>query len=391
MNCLFVCRHEPAENFGGIETVTGLLCNEFQSSEKINPYCLYLETVDSKLSRYNFENAISFSEAGDLTMLFKHWNIDVIIIQALTEKYKQVKKAVERVGKNISVIYALHCNPGWEFSYTTWRLLRQNLKMKDPKGWIKILGYPLYKWYLKKRLIKTYQEIYKSCDCFVVLSNNFIEESAKIFRFKDTSKMYSIANPCRYITGDTRPDNSSEKKKIVLVVSRFEESQKKLSRVIDAWKYIERDTDLSEWELKIVGYGPDEKFYLNRIQKKRLNRVKIIGQCDPNEYYKQAQIFLMTSVMEGFGLTLIEAQYFGCVPVVMNTFSALTDIIHNNQDGIIVDDVDPKVYSENLKALMIDSIKREKLAVNAKENSMRFSCQNISKLWYELFQNLANR
>jgi glycosyltransferase involved in cell wall biosynthesis len=61
-----------------------------------------------------------------------------------------------------------------------------------------------------------------------------------------------------------------------------------------------------------------------------LKRVNFEGYRNPQPFYKRASIFVMTSANEGFPMTLIEAQQNGCVPVVMNSFSALREIIQNN-------------------------------------------------------------
>lgn len=39
----------------------------------------------------------------------------------------------------------------------------------------------------------------------------------------------------------------------------------------------------------------------------------------------------MTSAFEGFGMTLVEAQQYGVVPIVMDSYKSLHDIIKNDE------------------------------------------------------------
>lgn len=390
MNCLFVCRHEPTENFGGIETVTGLLSNAFRHSGTVHPYCLYLNKVDAKLPHYTFEKSACFEELSNISALLNDWNIDVVVIQALNEKTSTLRSAINACGKKIPLIYVLHSSPGWEYRFTTWDEVKKFPAKKIPHAWVKVLGYPLYKWYITRRTIHEYQEIYNACDCFVVLSQSFIEESAKAFNLKDTGKFYSIPNPCRYLENDRDTAVAYEKKKVALVVSRLLEYPKRISRVIDVWQNIENNPKLKDWELYIVGSGPDEKYYSKQILKNQLKRVTMFGQCEPTTYYQQSQIFLMTSDYEGLPLTLIESQVFGCIPLAMNTFASLKDIITNDGDGIIIENTNLEDFSDKLQALMTYEHKRAELAKNAIKNASRYSCRSIATLWFELFNKLLN-
>ena len=73
------------------------------------------------------------------------------------------------------------------------------------------------------------------------------------------------------------------------------------------------------WNLKIVGAGEDYDYYKEYIEKHIIERISLEGQQSPEPYYEEAKIFLMTSKMEGWGLTLTESLQRGVVPIVFNT------------------------------------------------------------------------
>jgi glycosyltransferase involved in cell wall biosynthesis len=94
----------------------------------------------------------------------------------------------------------------------------------------------------------------------------------------------------------------------------------------------------------------------------------------------------MTSSFEGFGLTLLEAQQMGVVPIVFDSFSALHDIILDGHNGVIIKNNDLQSYKEQLLNLMRNSTYRNNLAKNAIDNSANFSKEKIVAIWENLFK-----
>ncbi len=113
----------------------------------------------------------------------------------------------------------------------------------------------------------------------------------------------------------------------------------------------------------IVGSGPDSpKLEAALARKKLLSQVKLIGQVVQSEVpgiLSQAEIFLMPSRFEGFGLSLIEAMAAGCVPIASN-LSGVTDmIIEDGVSGFLCPVGDIKAFADRVVLLHHD---RERLA-----------------------------
>ena len=227
--------------------------------------------------------------------------------------------------------------------------------------------------------------IYKGSSKYVVLSSKYIPLFKKINNLAEGSKLYAISNPLSY------PEQTNidfhKKRKQVLIVGRFSESEKRFLLALKAWKEFNSQRITNTWELIIIGFGKDENIYKEYARKNKLNNVKFIGKQDPLEYYKKASIFLMTSAFEGFGLTLTEAQQFGVVPIVMNSFPSLHDIIINDFNGIIVPNNDTKAMCIALTDLITNQKKREYLAQNGLYYVNKFSVKNIAQEWENLFNN----
>jgi len=221
---------------------------------------------------------------------------------------------------------------------------------------------------------------YDNSDCLVLLSERFLAHYKELQPKKDLSKLRVIANP---LTLDTKKIDFEKKQKIILFVGRISEFQKRLSLIIEVWKIILNTNKYDDWNLKIVGDGED----LNYIKKlaNGLDRISFEGFRNPDAYYEEASVFFMTSAFEGWGMTLIESLQNACVPIVMNSFLSLNDVIKNNETGIISPDGDIKAFAENVMSLMDNEQLRRNMSENGRKFVEQFAIDNILPKWENLF------
>ena len=161
-----------------------------------------------------------------------------------------------------------------------------------------------------------------------------------------------------------------------------------MSYILKIWSKIEKDHDFDEWTLKIVGDGPDMSLIKELSNRLQIRRITFEGFKNPRKYYNEASIFVMTSAFEGFGMTLVEAQQYATVPIVMDTYLSLHDIIINENNGVIIPDNDINMYVSKLKLLMSDDKYRLKLAYNGLSACKKFNVKNITDKWELLLNNL---
>ena len=56
---------------------------------------------------------------------------------------------------------------------------------------------------------------------------------------------------------------------------------------------------------------------------------------DPFSYYKTADLFLLTSNYEGYGMAVVEAMAAGC-PVIMTDVGLAGEVLIDKKDGLVV-------------------------------------------------------
>lgn len=96
---------------------------------------------------------------------------------------------------------------------------------------------------------------------------------------------------------------------------------------------------------------------------------------------------LMTSAYEGFPMTLLEAQQNGVVPIVMDTFSSIHDIVTDGVNGIIT----PTVIFDFVKALdslMKDNMTLSKMAIAGMNSCDKYHISIICDKWEKIFTEL---
>ena len=104
----------------------------------------------------------------------------------------------------------------------------------------------------------------------------------------------------------------------------------------------------TEWELDIVGEGPEGDCYQSLIDKYHLeNRVHIHPFTnDIQSYYSKAQIFVLSSRWEGMPLVLVEAMSHG-LPVVTSDLPICKEIL--GEFGMYFKNGDVKELAQRLE------------------------------------------
>jgi glycosyltransferase involved in cell wall biosynthesis len=260
---------------------------------------------------------------------------------------------------------------------------------KNYKQKIKRMLGPVYRFYDAYRQTPKHNEIYEMSDKYVFLCSGLAEEYKRISGNRDKeNKLAFIYNAIEYKKFDI---NFSKKQKEVLWVGRVAEFHKRVFYILKIWKTLEDSGKYSNWHLTIVGNGEDLPSVKEYAQKLHLGNISFEGFQKPEKYYRRASVFLMTSEFEGLPMTLIESQSFGCVPVAMDSFASVRDIIDNGQNGFIVPNNDLNAFAEKVCQLMGNASLREDMARNGMESVKKFSVENIVDKWEELFKSMCNK
>lgn len=170
--------------------------------------------------------------------------------------------------------------------------------------------------------------------------------------------------------------------KSFLAVGRFSHQHKGFDLLIEAFYLFSQKN--KEWTLDIVGEGVEEELYRSLIKKYNLDdRVTIHPFTNHIQgYYSNAQIYVLSSRWEGFGLVLVEAMAHG-LPVISSNLPTSQEIM--GDFGLYFKNGDIEALAERLEeATHIDWNKKSKEAL---EIAQRFDINRIISRWKNLIEN----
>lgn len=177
-------------------------------------------------------------------------------------------------------------------------------------------------------------------------------------------------------------------RKILLAVGRFE-IQKGFDLLVDMF------ADLMQrhpaWDLIILGEGSMHATIEHRVHRAGLEkRIFLPGRVgNLGEWYKRADLYVMSSRFEGFGNTLAEALSHGLPAVSFDCDTGPRDILRHEVDGLLVAPGDVLSLSAALDQLMGDDDRRKRFAERAVEARERFSVERVTDMWEKLFEKIT--
>jgi len=119
-------------------------------------------------------------------------------------------------------------------------------------------------------------------------------------------------------------------------------------------------------ELQILGTGPEKNNLENLVNQLNLeNYVKFFDHQESlDNFYKNADVFVLTSNYEGWGLVIIEALQFK-LPIIMTDVGCANEIVINNENAIIITVNDQNQLENAMIKIYEDIDLREKFLNNS--------------------------
>ena len=182
------------------------------------------------------------------------------------------------------------------------------------------------------------------------------------------------------------PDRPSTlEKKSVITVGRLVK-QKNFVSLIRAWKIVQETNP--DWDLMIWGKGDQKELLEEIIMNLGLcDSVHLMGYSDDIiSQYPNASIFVLSSLFEGFGMSIVEAMSCSLPVVAYACPCGPKDIIEDGTDGFLVPPGDERALAARICELANDPGKRKVMGAAARRKSEQFSLYKIIAIWMDTFQ-----
>lgn len=113
----------------------------------------------------------------------------------------------------------------------------------------------------------------------------------------------------------------------------------------------------------------------------------MMGYCDNKEQiYKNADLLLMTSSTEGFGLVIIEAMYYGVPCVAFDCPVSPKEVIADS--GITNPCFDEDAYAQKVVEILKNTNTLQILQKKSIERAKSFYINKVTEQWINMFNNL---
>lgn len=168
--------------------------------------------------------------------------------------------------------------------------------------------------------------------------------------------------------------------------------EKRFDVLIEAYATLHRSG--FERDLVILGEGP-ERFALEQLAKQRniSNRVHLPGfMLSPHGWLRGADIFVLTSQFEGFGLVLVEALAVGTPVVAVDAVGGgPREILSGGDFGVLVPPGDTDALAEGVRRLANDQALDDELKNKGIIRSKHFDISWVIPSYEKLFIQVAQR
>jgi glycosyltransferase involved in cell wall biosynthesis len=138
-------------------------------------------------------------------------------------------------------------------------------------------------------------------------------------------------------------------------------------------------------ELYMFGRFADESIF-ERIKALNNPHIHMLGEVEnPRQYLRNADVYCMSSVVEGMPISLIEALSCGLVPVC-TAVGGIVDMVEEGKNGFLSHDMSVESYVKALEqVLAMTPQEMEAMKCACRESAKRYSIEECAKQYEELF------
>lgn len=228
-------------------------------------------------------------------------------------------------------------------------------------------------------------------DAITAVSKNLRDETYHSFSIeKEIEVIYNFVDVERF---SKKPLDAFRKtlapngEKILVHASNF----RKVKRVNDVIHVFANIHKTIPSKLLMVGDGPDRPEAEELCRELNIcDDVRFLGkQQEMEEILAIADLFLLPSESESFGLSALEAMAAG-VAVISTNAGGLPEINIEGKTGFMANVGDVATMTKKAIALFQDEEQLKQIKQNAKEQAAKFSIHHIVPLYEELYQRFVN-
>ncbi|MDT2829817.1 glycosyltransferase [Vagococcus carniphilus] len=236
-----------------------------------------------------------------------------------------------------------------------------------------------------------YQELFNQLDYTTALVASTTHQAEELNqRLPENVKAYPI--PVGYIKEIKQVTFKKRNPYKLICMARYYSEKQLLHQIKIVEELLPKFPKL---ELHLFGYGDatdnfkEEKMLKSYVKKNQLEKhVFFRGYLtDLESEYNNAGAMLLTSSIEGFCLSLLEAVEHGVPVISYDIRYGPSEIIEDGKNGYLIKKNDNTQMKEKLDKLLSHPELQNEMSNNAYEVAKKFNQENIKKKWQQLLEN----
>ncbi len=201
---------------------------------------------------------------------------------------------------------------------------------------------------------------------------------------EDYDKIYEKNNPEE--TARHKNFYAPNGEKILMHISNF----RKVKRIEDVIRVFDQVRKKMPAKLLLIGDGP-ERTHIERLCRElnTCDDVKLLGKVvNPEEHLLLADLFLLPSETESFGLAALEAMA-SHVPVISSNTGGIPEVNIHGVSGYLSDVGDVDDMAKNALLILKDETTLNKFKAQAYQQALKFDIHNILPMYELLYDAVA--
>lgn len=219
-----------------------------------------------------------------------------------------------------------------------------------------------------------------------VISNSYTAKEAYSLFGIDEKKIHVVHNGIE--SNQTLVKRNEKSTVNILSVGRFVAEKDYKTALIAIKKVLELNEQSVSLSYTMVGYGEEENEIRSMIQIYDLSEVVevVVNPNNVDQYYKEADVFLITSKFEGMPNAVMEAMNYS-LPIVATDAGDISYLVKDGENGFLSRVGDDRDISDKLRALLSSYSLRSKFGKRSHEIIRSdFSLEKMRKKYESLIE-----
>ena len=246
---------------------------------------------------------------------------------------------------------------------------------------------------IKTHFIKGAKGYFSTSDIHDEYYLTYGAEKSRLIRYPFTSlkqKDIDVETPSRITKVELRKKLNITEEKVIISVGRFSYLNgygKGYDVLIRSATQMGKDVG---WY--IIGGEPTEEFEKMRVDAglDNVHFIKFLNKEELKEFYRAADVFVLMTVADVWGLVVNEAMACGLPVITTDKCVAGLDLVKDGENGYILPVGDDKGLKEKLEILFANEEKIKDAGKKSLEIIREYTIENMAKTHIEIFKKVLN-